>query len=264
MTRVDVRECPPRSKKLSASPTRSTPNASCQIRASNFSVVVRGALYLSIGANGSRSEVRMIRPSASTSSASISTNCCGTRSAGRFWRAKFRTAPRVVYVAKSGRKYATNRNSSLLSRKLRTTTWPTIGHAPSTFSTAGITGSASGSWRGAATTALGKAAASNSDCRWSGWYGLTSTCPGTPLRNTSARAATPSATSTPSSRVRFRAGDSVASMTSAERRKAAGSGRRRMENPSAIRHTDPCRSAIRTSKMTTSCWCGPALGRNTT
>ena len=93
-TRVARSEWPPRSKKLSSTPTRSRRSTSAQIPASTSSTCVRGATYVaSAGArSGAGSALRSSLPLGVSGSAFSTTNAPGTMYSGRLWRRCARSA----------------------------------------------------------------------------------------------------------------------------------------------------------------------------
>ncbi len=100
-TRVASRECPPSSKKLSSTPTRSTPSTSAQIPASTSSVGVRGATYASAApeSSGAGSARRSVLPCGVSGSASSTTTAAGTMYSGIRSRSHARSSAPVASEA---------------------------------------------------------------------------------------------------------------------------------------------------------------------
>jgi hypothetical protein len=136
-TRMATSECPPRSKKLSCAPTRSTRSTCAQISASTSSTGVRGATYVSSAPaySGAGSARRATFPLGVSGSASSTTTADGTMYSGR---RPFRCVLSSAGVAPAGSAattYATSRRSPGTSSRTTTTAARTSGWSDRTAST---------------------------------------------------------------------------------------------------------------------------------
>jgi hypothetical protein len=78
LTRMAISESPPRAKKSSSSPTRSTPNTSANTSATIFSVWVAGARNAVAANTGAGSALRSILPEEVNGNSSSTTIWAGT------------------------------------------------------------------------------------------------------------------------------------------------------------------------------------------
>ncbi len=92
-TRVARRECPPRVKKSSSTPTLSTPSTAAQIPASTSSAGVRGATNAPDDASGAGRARRSTFPFRVSGRRSSTTNAEGTMYSGRLVRRCSRSSP---------------------------------------------------------------------------------------------------------------------------------------------------------------------------
>ncbi len=122
-TRVASSECPPRSKKFSPTPTRSTPSTSAQIPASTSSVTVRGATYASSAPpySGAGNAFRSSFPTGVSGSRSSTTTADGTMYSGRLSRSCARSsAPSTSPTTYATRRFSPGSSSRTTTRASRT------------------------------------------------------------------------------------------------------------------------------------------------